>query len=82
MNINASARPLKIADVVAGYTAGHPVLRGINLTAQPGRITVVLGPNGAGKSTLLRAIAGFLPPASGSIVLGDSDIAGLPPAQR
>jgi branched-chain amino acid transport system ATP-binding protein len=78
MNTVSSAPTLKIADVVAGYTAGHPVLRGVNLVAQPGRITVVLGPNGAGKSTLLRAIAGFLQPSSGSIVLGDNDIDSLP----
>ncbi len=79
MNTVRGARTLKIADVVAGYTAGHPVLRGVNLVARPGRITVVLGPNGAGKSTLLRAIAGFLQPSSGSIVLGDNDIANLSP---
>lgn len=79
MNAMSSAPSLTIANVVAGYTAGHPVLRGVNLVAQPGRITVVLGPNGAGKSTLLRAIAGFLRPSSGSIVVGDNDIASLPP---
>jgi branched-chain amino acid transport system ATP-binding protein len=75
----SNAPTLKIADVVAGYTVGHPVLRGVNLVAQPGRITVVLGPNGAGKSTLLRAVAGFLQPSSGSIILGDIDIGNLPP---
>lgn len=79
MNKVSNAPALKIAEVVAGYTAGHPVLRGVNLVAQPGKITVVLGPNGAGKSTLLRAIAGFVQLSSGSIVLGDHDIAGLPP---
>lgn len=79
MNAVSSAPTLKVADLVAGYTAGHPVLRGVNLVAQPGRITVVLGPNGAGKSTLLRAIAGFLQPSSGSIVLDDNDISSLPP---
>lgn len=79
MNEVSNAPTLKIADVVAGYSAGHPVLRGVNLAVEPGRITVVLGPNGAGKSTLLRAIAGFLQPSRGSIVLGDNDIARLPP---
>jgi polar amino acid transport system ATP-binding protein len=32
------------------------VLKGIDLTIQPGTVTVVLGPSGSGKSTLLRAI--------------------------
>jgi polar amino acid transport system ATP-binding protein len=32
------------------------VLRGIDLTAQAGTVTVILGPSGSGKSTLLRSI--------------------------
>jgi branched-chain amino acid transport system ATP-binding protein len=68
---------LRITDVVAGYVPGHPVLRGVNVTAEPGRITVVLGPNGAGKSTLLRVIAGFLSPQAGSVLLDEADIGAL-----
>jgi macrolide transport system ATP-binding/permease protein len=39
----------------------RPVLRGIELTAQPGRRIGLVGENGSGKTTLLRAIAGTLP---------------------
>ncbi|MCC6609484.1 MAG: ABC transporter ATP-binding protein [Burkholderiales bacterium] len=70
---------LRVTDMVAGYTAGRPVLRGVSLSAASGRITVVLGPNGAGKSTLLRVVAGFLAPTSGTVHLDDADISGLPP---
>lgn len=38
----------------------------------PGRVTALVGPSGSGKSTLLAAIAGFLTPASGRIVLRDT----------
>jgi len=79
MNMTSTTPTLKVADVVAGYVSGHPVLRGVNLLARPGQITVVLGPNGAGKSTLLRVIAGFLQPSKGSIALNETDIAKLPP---
>jgi branched-chain amino acid transport system ATP-binding protein len=73
-----NAPTLKIVDVVAGYVPGHPILNGVTLTAEPGRITVVLGPNGAGKSTLLRLVAGFISPTSGSVRLNDADIGFLP----
>jgi branched-chain amino acid transport system ATP-binding protein len=73
-----AASRLRITDVVAGYVPGHPVLRGVTVTAEPGRITVVLGPNGAGKSTLLRVVAGFLSPEAGNVRLDDADIGSLP----
>jgi branched-chain amino acid transport system ATP-binding protein len=42
-------------------------LRGVSLSMAPGEILFVTGPNGAGKSTLLKAIAGVVPPVSGTI---------------
>jgi branched-chain amino acid transport system ATP-binding protein len=77
--MTVSAPRLEATDVVAGYIPGHPILRGVNLKAEPGRITVILGPNGAGKSTLLKVISGFLQPESGTVRLGEADIGNLPP---
>jgi branched-chain amino acid transport system ATP-binding protein len=74
----APAAALRLEVVVAGYFPGHPVLRGVNLRAEPGRLTVVLGPNGAGKSTVLKAASGFLTPVSGRVLQGDDDISRLP----
>jgi branched-chain amino acid transport system ATP-binding protein len=65
--------------VVAGYGFGD-VLRGLDLEAEPARITCLIGPNGAGKSTVLRAISGLLRPTTGSIRLDDREIGGLDPA--
>jgi branched-chain amino acid transport system ATP-binding protein len=79
MTIMITAPPLRVADITAGYVPGHPILRGVNVSAQPGRITVILGPNGAGKSTLLKVIAGFLHPDSGTVWLGEADVSRLPP---
>jgi branched-chain amino acid transport system ATP-binding protein len=73
---------LQVTNVVAGYTAGQPILRGVDLSAAPGRITVVLGPNGAGKSTLLRVVAGFLTPESGAVLLDETNISTLPAHQH
>lgn len=47
------------------------VLRGINLSLQPGVVYGLLGPNGAGKSTTLSVITGLRRALSGSVrVLG------------
>ena len=45
------------------------VLRGIDLTVMPGRITGIVGPNGAGKTTLIKAILGLTRPDAGRIIL-------------
>jgi branched-chain amino acid transport system ATP-binding protein len=56
-------------------------LRGLSLSIDEGEILFVTGPNGAGKSTLLNAIAGVVPPVSGSITLDGADITAAPPEQ-
>ncbi|MXV44183.1 ATP-binding cassette domain-containing protein [Saccharibacter sp. 17.LH.SD] len=47
--------------------AGRPILDGASLTIEPGRRIGLIGRNGTGKSTLLAAIAGDIPPDSGTI---------------
>lgn len=58
------------------------VLEGIDMVIEPGEFFAFLGPSGSGKSTLLRAIAGFGPTPQGRILIGDRDIARLPPWKR
>ncbi|MFD1379511.1 ATP-binding cassette domain-containing protein [Fodinicurvata halophila] len=70
---------LEVSDVVAGYTREVPILNGLNLTAEDGRVTVIIGPNGAGKSTLLKTIYGYLKPERGSISHDGESILGYAP---
>lgn len=45
----------------------HWILRGINLTVEPGMALGIIGYNGAGKSTLLKLITGVLQPTEGRV---------------
>lgn len=57
-------------------------VRGITLTAHPGRITGLVGPNGAGKTTLLLMLASLLQPDAGSIRIAGADPVDDPAAVR
>ncbi len=46
---------------------GPAILRGLDLTLNPGETVALMGRNGAGKSTLLRHAAGLLAPTRGRI---------------
>ena len=48
---------------------------------QSGQVTSIIGPNGAGKTTVLNMICGFYRPQSGSVRLGDEELAGKPAHQ-
>ncbi|MBQ3789279.1 MAG: ABC transporter ATP-binding protein [Bacteroidales bacterium] len=50
------------------------ILRDIDATIAPGRITAVMGPNGCGKTTLLRCIGGLLEPTSGSVGIDGQEV--------
>jgi branched-chain amino acid transport system ATP-binding protein len=73
---------LEVRDMYVGYYKDLHILQGINLVARKAKITAVLGANGVGKSTLLKAIYGFLPPASGDVVLEGRSLTGIPTHER
>lgn len=50
----------------------HTIIENLSLTLQAGTVLWLQGANGSGKSTLLRAMAGLLPPSSGTIEWQDS----------
>ncbi|WP_347710443.1 methionine ABC transporter ATP-binding protein [Niveispirillum sp. BGYR6] len=54
-------------------------LDGINLDIQGGSIFGILGRSGAGKTTLIRCLNRLETPSTGRILVGDVDLASLPP---
>ena len=47
-----------------------------------GEFFAIIGPSGSGKSTLLGAIAGFIAPSGGQILVNGVDLLGHPPYER
>jgi ATP-binding cassette subfamily B multidrug efflux pump len=56
------------------YKDSEPVLRGINLTAEPGERIALVGETGAGKSTVIRLISRFFDVTGGAVKIDGHDI--------
>ncbi|MGG0656155.1 ABC transporter ATP-binding protein [Rummeliibacillus pycnus] len=54
-----------------------PVLRNISFAIDTGEIISIVGKSGSGKSTLLNAVAGFLKPEQGSIIMQGKETTNL-----
>src|SRR4051812_3222471 len=52
-------------------------LDGVSIELSAGSFTAIMGPSGSGKSTFLHVAAGLDRPTSGSVALGDTDLAEL-----
>ncbi|MEV6034844.1 ABC transporter ATP-binding protein [Nonomuraea sp. NPDC052116] len=57
-----------------GATAVH-ALKGVSLEVDAGELVAVMGPSGSGKSTLLNLVGGLEQPTSGTVHVGDQDLA-------
>ncbi|MFI1604510.1 ABC transporter ATP-binding protein [Streptomyces griseofuscus] len=72
---------IRFDSVTVAYD-GNVVLDSLDLTVEPGEVMALLGPSGSGKTTALRAVAGFVRPTSGRVLLGGRDVTDLPPYRR
>lgn len=72
---------LEIRDIDVFYGAAQ-ALRGVSITATPGKVMTVLGRNGVGKTTLMRAITGRQPIRSGAMTWEGRDLTRLRPEAR
>ncbi|SMG14279.1 ABC transporter ATP-binding protein [Paraburkholderia susongensis] len=79
--VAAGASGIGFENVSVAY-GGQTILESLTLTVKPGEIVALIGPSGSGKTTALRAVAGFVQPSAGRIVIGDKDVTRLPPYAR
>jgi branched-chain amino acid transport system ATP-binding protein len=66
---------LTVRELRAGY-GGTTVLDGVGFTVPTGAVVALLGRNGAGKTTFVHTVMGLLKPYSGSVRVGDRELAG------
>ncbi len=74
--------PVLSVQGVNQYYGGSHILRGVDLQARLGKVTVLLGRNGVGKTTLLKSLMGLVPIRSGAIRFDGHDIARATPFAR
>ena len=74
---------LEIKDLHASVE-DKKILKGINLSVNPGEVHAIMGPNGSGKSTLASVIAGKedFEVKKGTIELEGEDLEDLAPEER
>jgi ATP-binding cassette subfamily B protein len=65
---------VRLEAVTFGYDSGRPVLRNINLDAEPGQTVALVGPTGAGKSTMVSLLPRFFDPWEGRVTIEGIDV--------
>ncbi|HEY8589601.1 MAG TPA: ABC transporter ATP-binding protein [Naasia sp.] len=68
---------LRASSVRYAYRAGSDVLKGIDLTLEPGERLAIVGSSGSGKSTLARLLSGVDAPSVGTVTVGGVPLTGL-----
>lgn len=64
---------IKVSNLSKKYV-GKPAVNNISFNVESGEIVGFLGPNGAGKTTTIRMLTGYIPPTSGTALIGGYDI--------
>lgn len=65
---------VRFEHVSFAYDDQNPVLRDVNLVAEPGQTIALLGPTGSGKSSVVNLLPRFYDPSAGRILIDSQDV--------
>ncbi|MCW4457726.1 sugar ABC transporter ATP-binding protein [Microbacterium sp. MPKO10] len=74
-DVDAASQPAMLAcENIKMSFGGIPVLKGVDLSLEPGTVTALAGENGAGKSTLMKIASGQYRPDAGTVYVRDRQL--------
>jgi len=72
--IDAPSGAVRFEDVDFQYVEEKPLIEGLNLDVQPGKLVAIVGPTGAGKTTIVNLLMRFYDVNGGKITVDGHDI--------
>ena len=73
-DITVNGGELEFDDILFGYDAARPILKGVSLTVPAGRTVAIVGPSGSGKSTIGRLMFRFYDVNAGALRIDGQDV--------
>ncbi|NNJ67840.1 MAG: ABC transporter ATP-binding protein/permease, partial [Boseongicola sp.] len=72
--IEVNGGEVVLDDVLFGYDAARPILKGVSLTVPAGKTVAIVGPSGSGKSTVGRLLFRFYDVDGGALRIDGQDL--------
>ncbi|MYE36506.1 MAG: ABC transporter ATP-binding protein/permease, partial [Rhodobacteraceae bacterium] len=72
--LEVSGGKIEFKNVSFSYYTNRPILKGVNLTINPGETVAIVGPSGSGKSTIGRLLFRFYDVTEGALKIDGQDI--------